>query len=105
MNQVRGRGLAQRAGPLRDGVDGRELDLGQSSSGDPRIATDASEPAVGLEDLVHLLWGAHTQQCGQLVHKYVGAIRRLLEPDLPAREIGHYLTRHSGGYRLAVTIG
>jgi DNA-binding SARP family transcriptional activator len=35
------------------------------------------------------------------IHKYIGSIRRLLEPDLEARASGRWLIRHGGGYRLA----
>jgi DNA-binding SARP family transcriptional activator len=36
-----------------------------------------------------------------VIHKYIGAIRRLLEPDLEARTGGRWLTRHGAAYRLA----
>lgn len=36
-----------------------------------------------------------------VIHKYIGAIRRLLEPDLEARTSGRWLTRHGAAYRLA----
>lgn len=33
-----------------------------------------------------------------VIHKYVGTLRRLLEPEVPARGTGSYLHRRGNGY-------
>ncbi|MDG4798321.1 AfsR/SARP family transcriptional regulator [Micromonospora sp. WMMD1082] len=55
---------------------------------------------VSMSDLITLIWGTDPPaSAANVIHKYVGALRRLLEPDLPPRSSGSYLTRHSNGYR------
>ena len=57
---------------------------------------------VTTEDLIELLWEWHPPGSAiNVIHKYIGAIRRLLEPDLEARTSGRWVTRHGGAYRLA----
>jgi DNA-binding SARP family transcriptional activator len=49
-----------------------------------------------------LLWEQNPPSSAiNVIHKYIGAIRRLLEPDLEARTSGRWLTRHGAAYRLA----
>ena len=58
---------------------------------------------VSVDDLVELLWETEPPASAlNVIHKYVGGIRRLLEPDLAARASGRWLTRHGAAYRLAV---
>ncbi|WP_127508415.1 AfsR/SARP family transcriptional regulator [Actinoplanes solisilvae] len=58
---------------------------------------------VALHEIVDVLWGDDRPgTAANLVHRYVGALRRLFEPDLPARGHSSYLTRGSGGYKLDV---
>jgi DNA-binding SARP family transcriptional activator len=58
---------------------------------------------VSVDDLIELLWEEQPPASAvNVIHKYIGAIRRLLEPDLEARAAGRWLTRHGPGYRLAV---
>jgi DNA-binding SARP family transcriptional activator len=58
---------------------------------------------VSVDDLVELLWEEQPPASAvNVIHKYIGAIRRLLEPDLEARAAGRWLTRHGPAYRLAV---
>ena len=58
---------------------------------------------VSVDDLVQLLWEEQPQASAvNVIHKYIGAIRRLLEPNLKARAGGRWLTRHGPAYRLAV---
>ena len=58
---------------------------------------------VSVDDLIELLWeGQPPASAVNVIHKYIGAIRRLLEPDLPARASGRWLTRHGAAYRLAL---
>ncbi|MGV9212206.1 BTAD domain-containing putative transcriptional regulator [Micromonospora sp. RB23] len=50
-------------------------------------------------DLLDLVWGPDSPASAvNVIHKYVAALRRLLEPDLPARAVGSYLLRHGNGY-------
>ncbi|MFE6195943.1 BTAD domain-containing putative transcriptional regulator [Streptomyces sp. NPDC057838] len=58
---------------------------------------------VPLSEFVDLLWeGRAPASAANAVHRYIGALRRLLEPDLPVRSAGRWLTRQAGGYRLSV---
>jgi DNA-binding SARP family transcriptional activator len=51
--------------------------------------------------LVHV-WGQDPPGSSvNIIHKYIGCIRRLLEPGLEARASGRWLTRHGEAYRLA----
>ncbi|MET9296998.1 BTAD domain-containing putative transcriptional regulator [Streptomyces sp. NPDC003077] len=58
---------------------------------------------VPMGEFVELLWeGRPPAGAANAVHRYVGALRRLLEPGLPAGSAGRWLTRQAGGYRLRV---
>ena len=58
---------------------------------------------VPMDDLVDLLWaGEAPPSAANAVHRQIGALRRLLEPGLRTREVGHYLLREQTGYRLRV---
>ena len=94
-------------GPLRVWRTGEELDTG------PRqqrlilalLLVRAGKP-VDIGELVELLWtGARPTSAVNVVHRYVGMLRRLLEPELPNRSSGRWLLRHGSGYRLAVDDG
>ncbi|WP_097319248.1 ATP-binding protein [Paractinoplanes atraurantiacus] len=53
-------------------------------------------------DLVDLIWGAGAPATAvNVIHKYVGTLRRILEPSLPPRADGSYLLRQSNGYLFA----
>ncbi|MGW4483455.1 BTAD domain-containing putative transcriptional regulator [Amycolatopsis sp. NPDC004368] len=55
--------------------------------------------AVGLAGLIDLLWdGEPPSSAGNVIQRYVGALRRLVEPGLAARAQGSWLLRDSGGY-------
>jgi DNA-binding SARP family transcriptional activator len=55
---------------------------------------------VSMTELIDLLWGPDSPSSAvNVIHKYVGALRRLLEPGLPARAPGAYLARRGTGYR------
>jgi len=44
---------------------------------------------VSIDDLMELLWGQDPPGSAvNVIHKYIGAIRRLLEPDLVASDVG-----------------
>jgi DNA-binding SARP family transcriptional activator len=55
---------------------------------------------VGMAELIDLLWADDPPASAvNVIHKYVGALRRLLEPELAARAQGSWLIRHGNGYR------
>ncbi|WP_329241263.1 tetratricopeptide repeat protein [Streptomyces sp. NBC_01478] len=61
---------------------------------------------VPLPDIVDSLWAADRQpaRAVNMVHRHVGALRRLLEPGLPNRAVGSLLLRGGGGYRLLAPV-
>ncbi|MEU3445176.1 AfsR/SARP family transcriptional regulator [Streptomyces griseoincarnatus] len=94
-------------GPLRAWRDGTELPLGprQQRLILAALLARAGQP-VPLADLVDLLWeGDPPTSAANAVHRYVGVLRRLLEPDLPARNAGRWLVRQDGGYQLRIGAG
>ncbi len=61
---------------------------------------------ISTSDLIGLIWGSNAPaRAVNVVHKYVGVLRRLLEPDLPPRTSGSFLVRHGNGYRLTADAG
>jgi DNA-binding SARP family transcriptional activator len=57
---------------------------------------------VTVDGMIELLWGQDPPGSSvNIIHKYIGCIRRLLEPGLEARASGRWLTRHGQAYRLA----
>src|SRR5579859_3824279 len=66
-----------------------------------RLLTGGGQP-VSMSQLVDLLWAADPpSSAANIVHRYIGTLRRVLEPGLPSRAAGRWLIPHSGGYRLA----
>ncbi|MFI5934058.1 BTAD domain-containing putative transcriptional regulator [Actinoplanes sp. NPDC051494] len=54
---------------------------------------------LGVTELVGLLWGDDAPASAvNVIHKYVGALRRMLEPGLAPRSTGSYLLRHGSAY-------
>ncbi|NMO54000.1 AAA family ATPase [Actinoplanes sp. TBRC 11911] len=87
-------------GPLRVWRDGVELDTG------PRqqccllavLLARAGKP-VSTHELIDLIWGDDVPASAlNILQKYVGTLRRLLEPARPARGPGSYLRRRGNGY-------
>ncbi|GAA2607335.1 AfsR/SARP family transcriptional regulator [Paractinoplanes durhamensis] len=65
------------------------------------MAAQVDRP-IGMGDLIDLIWGADPPGSAvNVIHKYVGALRRLLEPGLPLRSGGSFITRRDSGYRFA----
>ena len=57
---------------------------------------------VGMPEIVDTLWTQDPSASAvNLVHRYVGALRRVLEPDLAPRATGRFLLPAGNGYRLA----
>ncbi|SDM29345.1 Transcriptional regulatory protein, C terminal [Nonomuraea maritima] len=87
-------------GPLRVWQDGVELDTGprQQAFLFALLLAHAGRP-VSTNQLIDLIWEDDVPASAlNIVQKYVGALRRLLEPSLPARESGAYLQRRGNGY-------
>ncbi|RNF77901.1 AfsR family transcriptional regulator [Streptomyces botrytidirepellens] len=56
-----------------------------------------------LSEIVDVLWAERPPATAvNVVHRYVGLLRRLLEPELSPRAPGSLLLREAGGYRLMV---
>ena len=87
-------------GPLRLWRDGVELDAGPRQQAFLLALLLAREgrPTSTVE-LVDLIWGEGAPASAlNVLHKYVGTLRRLLEPSLPARDAGSHLLRRGNGY-------
>ncbi|MFF7533283.1 BTAD domain-containing putative transcriptional regulator [Streptomyces bobili] len=92
-------------GPVRAWRDGTELDLGfpQQRALLALLLAYEGRP-VPAGELLGLLWPGHPPASApNVVRRYLGALRRLLEPDLPPRAPGRRLLRHPGGHLLEVT--
>ncbi len=90
-------------GAVRAWRDGTELELGppQQRAVLALLLVRAGQP-TSLSELVDLLWPTDPPASAvNIVHRYVGMLRRVLEPDLPPRAEGRWLVRHAGGYQLA----
>lgn len=91
-------------GPVRVWAAGAELPTGprQQRIVLAALLARAGHP-VSQGELVGLLWDEDPpRSAANAVHRYVGALRRLLEPELPARAPGRRLVRGAGGYLLRV---
>ncbi|WP_217809889.1 AfsR/SARP family transcriptional regulator [Micromonospora sp. NBS 11-29] len=89
-------------GPVRAWRGAEEIVLGapQQRAVLASLLVRAGEP-VGLGEIVDVLWGDDPPSTAvNVVHRHVGVLRRLLEPDLPVRSAGRWLVRSAGGYRL-----
>ena len=61
---------------------------------------------VSMAELIDLLWPTDPPpSAANVVHRYIGMLRRQLEPDLPTRVAGRWLVRQVGSYRLNVDVG
>ncbi|RAK35551.1 transcriptional regulator [Actinoplanes lutulentus] len=88
-------------GPLRlwrDGAESHPLPRQQAHLL-AALLVSAGQP-VSTAELIDLVWADEDVPASALniLQKYVGELRRLLEPSLPARESGSYLQRHGNGY-------
>ncbi|MFE2216655.1 AAA family ATPase [Streptomyces canus] len=88
----------------RDGV---ELDIGppQQAYLLAVLLARAGEP-VTISELIDLIWAEDVPASAvNILQKYVGALRRLLEPALPAREPGSFLQRRGSAYLFVAAAG
>nr|WP_245665668.1 BTAD domain-containing putative transcriptional regulator [Actinoplanes subtropicus] len=57
-----------------------------------------------MSELVDAIWPQDPPASAvNVVHRCIGILRRLIEPDLPVRAIGQYLVRQAAGYQLKAT--
>ncbi|GID30939.1 ATP-binding protein [Paractinoplanes brasiliensis] len=87
-------------GPLRIRRDGVELDPGppQQAYLLALLLIRAGRPVSGSE-LIDLIWADDVPTSAlNILQKYVGSLRRLLEPSVSTRENGSYLHRRGGFY-------
>lgn len=88
-------------GPLRLWRDGVELDAGPRQQA-YLLALLLARPGrpISTSNLIDLIWDGDVVPASALnvIHKYVGALRRLLQPGLPHRGTGSYLLRRGNGY-------
>ena len=90
-------------GPLRVWRGSTELDPGprQQAYLLALLLARGGRP-VGTSELIEMIWGENAPATAlNVIHKYVGSLRRLLEPDLPPRRSGAYLVRWTTGYLCA----
>ena len=91
-------------GPVRVWRGDDELDAGppQQRATLVQLLASAGQP-VSLTELIDFLWPSDPPNfAANVVHRYIGALRRRLEPGLPSRSVGRWLVRDAGGYRLKV---
>lgn len=101
----RGIGEAMRfdvLGPLRVCRGERELDLGfPQQRALIGLLVVCVGRAVPVGEIVDVLWPERPPTSARnVVHRYAGSLRRLLEPGLPPRAPGSRLPRRAGGYLL-----
>ncbi|MFI7437386.1 AfsR/SARP family transcriptional regulator [Micromonospora haikouensis] len=88
-------------GPLRVRRSGVELDPG------PRqqrlvlaLLLAHAGRAVPVGEIVDALWERPPAHAVNVVQRHIGGLRRLLEPDLPARSTGRWIASDPAGYQL-----
>ncbi|MDR7276378.1 AfsR/SARP family transcriptional regulator [Catenuloplanes atrovinosus] len=94
-------------GPVRGRRDDVELELGppQQRTLLAVLLAAAGEP-VGVPTILDVLWGdAPPAAAAATVQQYVSRLRKIIEPDRPARDQGGLLRRTAGGYQLAADTG
>lgn len=91
-------------GGMRAARDGDEVDLGPwRQQVILAMLLIASGGVVSIESMADALWGEDPPASAMnQIHRHVGQLRRILEPDLPARAVGRYLLPAGTGYRLAI---
>ncbi|MET8520883.1 BTAD domain-containing putative transcriptional regulator [Nocardioides sp. NPDC004968] len=87
-------------GPLRLWRGDVELDAGPRQQAYLLALLLAHQGApVSKAELIDLIWGEEAPDSAvNVIHKYIGALRRLLEPNLPAGGTSSYLVRRGDSY-------
>jgi SARP family transcriptional regulator, regulator of embCAB operon len=91
-------------GPLRALRGARELDLGPSKQRAvlALLLLNANKP-TSIAQIVDAVWGDEPPENGpNVVQKYVGGLRRVMEPDRSPRAPGQLISRTDAGYRISV---
>src|SRR4051794_33440843 len=58
---------------------------------------------VSFSELIDAMWGDRApRSAANVIYRYVGLLRRLLEPDLPRRSHGRWLHSDGGSYVMRV---
>ncbi|SNY69799.1 AfsR/SARP family transcriptional regulator [Paractinoplanes atraurantiacus] len=89
-------------GPLRVWRGGAEINAGprQQRCLLALLLARGGHP-ISMTELVALIWGADPPVSAiSVIHKYVGVLRRLLEPGLLPRTPGSFVLRNGNGYRI-----
>lgn len=92
-------------GPLRLWRDGTEVAAGPRQQ---RVLLTLLLARAGrlveIGEITDLIWSDEQQPptAVNMVHRYVGALRRVLEPGLRDRSAGSWIVRDEGGYRFEV---
>ncbi|MFD0576000.1 AfsR/SARP family transcriptional regulator [Dactylosporangium darangshiense] len=91
-------------GGLRAARDGAEVDLGPwRQQVILAMLLVAAGGVVSIESMVDCLWGENPPASAiNQIQRHVGQLRRILEPDLPARSNGRYLLPAGTGYRFLI---
>src|SRR5690349_8676651 len=92
-------------GPVRVRRDATDLDIGgRQQRLMLALLLARAGSVVSVTELVDAIWDQEPPASAiNVVHRYIGALRRLIEPGLPVRAPGQYLIRQAAGYRLQVT--
>jgi DNA-binding SARP family transcriptional activator/tetratricopeptide (TPR) repeat protein len=92
-------------GPVRAWRDDAEVRLG--SPGQRALLAlllAAAGRPLGIAELMAALWPDQPPATAlNVIHQYIGGLRRLFEPGLARRDQGRWLLLGGGGYRIAVT--
>ncbi|MEU1344499.1 BTAD domain-containing putative transcriptional regulator [Streptomyces sp. NPDC005827] len=94
-------------GPLRVWHEGVELDTGprQQAYLLALLLARVGRP-ISTSEMIDLIWDHDVPNSAlNIIHKYVGALRRLLEPAIPARGTGSYLHRRGNAYLFTAAPG
>jgi len=92
-------------GPVRVRSGAAELDLGgRQQRLVLALLVARAGSVVSVSELVDAIWDEDPPASAvNVVHRWIGVLRRLIEPDLPVRATGQYLVRQAAGYQLRVT--
>ncbi|XVU21644.1 AfsR/SARP family transcriptional regulator [Actinoplanes sp. CA-054009] len=94
-------------GPVRAFSGDRELNLGPRQQRQVLgLLLIRAGRDIPVHQFVEMLWGhAAPASAVNSLHRFIGALRRILEPDLPARSPGRWLLRRDAAYRLVAPQG
>ena len=92
-------------GPVRVRSGGDDLDIGgRQQRLVLALLLARAGSVVSVTELVDAIWDEDPPTSAvNVLHRYIGMLRRLIEPDLPVRTTGRYLVRQAAGYQLRVT--